>query len=223
MPSLYELLNSVPREAYIGRGLSRLADMVNSGGAIADGIYGGPMVSAADLVDVPDSYAGAGIALASMVPAGKLARRLPRASDLFHGTSNKNLQAIHQEGVSPYGKAYVSPFPEIADDIARERVFGLDPNGGYFEGGKAVGGQPTLIVLDRQALKRAGVKFERDPEMNLNGDDWRDVGALMTTWDSAPIPPEAIKRSYVGEEQIRKALAEYSQLKERMAKKTGRR
>jgi len=153
---------------------------------------------------------------------GMVKTRQPRATDLFHGTSSRNLRSMSEEGIAPYSKAYVSPFPEIAKDVAHERVYGLNPSGDVLEGGIAAGGQPTLVVLDRKKLKDAGVKLERDPEMNWNRANWRDVGGLMTTLDSATIPSDAIKRAYVGEKQIRKAVAEYGPLKKRMAKKTGR-
>lgn len=218
---LPELLQQPAR--YVGSTLSSLARRANPGGEYGGPVSGGTGISLADLI--PKSKAEVGLTLAGMIPGGKLAkalRRLPKASDLFHGTSSRNLREIWEEGIAPSGTAYASPFPEIADDVARERVFGLNPSGDIAAGGAAQGGKPALVVLDRDELRRAGVKFERDPEMNWNRENWRDVGGLMTTAYSPSIPPDAIKRAYVGEEQIKKAVAEYSKLKERLAKKSGR-
>ncbi len=145
--------------------------------------------------------------------------RSPAATDLFHGTSTNHLESIYRWGFGGTGRAtYVTPDPGVAEDIAHERVEGLNPNGDQSEEATAHGGKPAIIVLDRAKLREAGVKFERDPEMSRG---WRDVSALMTRSDSEAIPAGAIKRVYTGEREIQKALSTYRAIRQKADRKAG--
>ena len=96
----------------------------------------------------------------------------------------------------------------------------MDPNGDVTVKGLGKGGKPVLLVLDRKALRDAGVKFELDPEM-AQGRSF-DVAGLRTRMDSEDIPARAIKRAYIGDTEIRKAEALYRTAKRPLAKRSGR-
>lgn len=127
---------------------------------------------------------------------------------LFHGTSSKYLPSIEQNGLttrsnwqpgkgSSSGKIYLSPFPEIAGDEAWGTV-----NGDYATETEGVGGEPSLVVIDRSKLRGYGIT--RDPELSQHP---MDIGGLYTDMD---IPNDAIVSTHKGQAKVEAAAAAYA-------------